>query len=214
MYSCYPGHPGHPGHVDWWHLAIGSSWQSAGLPVFCLVCGRVIGSWLGVAQETCRAIRREFVASANLPVAGGLQHGPACRFPSQVPVTQAESDRPLAQTTETSRLVVCVRVPRCRIKRGQCRVFRCRTNENTGNAGKRKHVGSASGRFRMCNHAVFQCAEAAGDPENCCGAYLSPTAGNGSARPVPGESALSPSGSSRELQLWLARCPFGRELAK
>ena len=83
--------------------------------------------------------------------------------------------------------------------------FQMSHNENTGKAGKPKHVGTVSGRFRMCNHAVFQSAETAGDPENCCGAYPSLTAGNGSPAPVPGESAEWPSGSSQELQLWLAR---------
>lgn len=62
-------------HVDWWHLATGSSWQSAGLRVFCLVCGGVTGSWLGVAAKTSRARRREFVAGSR----HSARIGPASR---------------------------------------------------------------------------------------------------------------------------------------
>ena len=100
---------------DYW-VIVAVCWSSS------LLSGVWRGHWLVAgsrcenesgSQEGTRGIRK----SAGR---GGLQHGPACRFPSQVPVTQPESDRPLAKTTETSRLVGCVRVPRCRIKSGQC----------------------------------------------------------------------------------------------
>ena len=63
------------------------------------MCGGVIRSWLGVAQETCRAIRREFVASANLPVAGD------CRWTRlQVPVSGSRHSARIGPASRSNRV--------------------------------------------------------------------------------------------------------------
>ena len=87
------------------------SLMSGGLSGVFIARGGVIAHGR-IAAETCRAIRREFVASANLPVAGDCSMDPLAgsrlRFPSLSP--NRTSQRALKQiaVTKTNRAVFLV----------------------------------------------------------------------------------------------------------